>query len=66
MPQVTIVPSPSAGGGLSPIVLEQPTPGQVSDIVRTLRTNGIPYSINYDHQNRSSFRYSLAPAYTSR
>lgn len=68
MPQITIIPSSPQHPTLQPIVLSHPTPTELADILSTLRSNGIPYSINYGKTPTpsSSFSYPLAATYTSR
>ena len=66
MSLITIVPSTASHGSLQPIVLTHPTPAQLAEVVGTLRSNGIPYSISYGQTRSSSFRYPVAPRYVSR
>jgi len=66
MPQITIVPTSAKVAGLQPIVLSQPTPAELADIVSTLRSNGISYSIKYGGSNSNGFSYPVAASFTSR
>lgn len=66
MPQITIVPATGKNRGLQPIVLPHATPAQLADVIRTLRGNGIPYSINYGQGSSSAFSYPLAATFISR
>jgi hypothetical protein len=60
MAQVTVSPLLP---GLKPVTLQDASPQDLTDVIRTYQANGIPYRLHY---GASARRYPIAASFVSR
>lgn len=61
---VTITPLPGCNNhGLPPVTLHSPKPSELSDIIRSYVSNGVPYKLVYSKPQHSN---PIAPSFVSR